>query len=237
MSKLLVVIPIIDLKIAGICIDSILMENSAAGISKEDILIVDNTKEGVGQFKGLRTYRDKDNHNIGVARSWNIGAREVLENKDLEYLVLMSAAMQFGVIKETTWVRQMETFWGANCIECDGHSWHLIAFHRRVFELIGLFDENFYPGYFEAIDFGYRLRMLNMEGGWPRAWVNALSQTVGHHTDLVLAPPLLEYYRQKWGGDKGEEEYKLPYGDKPLGYFKDHTIPELALKYGLTNWW
>lgn len=235
--KTLTVIPVIDRETADICIKSILRSDSAAGIDPNDIIIVDNTKEGLGNYFDLDVYRDPDGHNIGVARAWNIGARRVLEGKMIDYLIVMSASMQFGPIKETTWIRQMETFNGANCIESDGHSWHLIAFHRRVFELIGLFDENFYPGYFEAIDFGYRLRMLNMEGGWPRVWVNALSQSVGRHTDLVLAPPLLEYYRQKWGGDKGEEKFVLPFGDKPLGYFEDHSIPELAKKYGLTNWW
>lgn len=235
--KTLTVIPVIDKEIADACIDSVLREDSASGIKLEDILIVDNSKQGLNyQERGLRVFRDPTGHNLGVARAWNIGAREVVE-RNLDYLVIMSASMLFGPIKETTWIRQMETFNGANCIESDGHSWHLIAFHKRVFDLIGFFDENFYPGYFEAIDFGYRLRMLNMEGGWPRVWVNALSQTVGRHTDLVLAPPLLDYYKKKWGGDKGEEKYVLPFGDKPLGYFEERSIPELAKEYKLTNWW
>lgn len=234
--KTLTVIPVIDRAIADRCVESILMDSSASGIDKDDILIIDNTREGLGDYYGLRVYRDPEGHNLGVGRAWNIGAREVV-NKKLDYLTIMSQSMLFGPVKETTWIRQMKTFEGANCIEADGHSWHLIAFHRRVFELIGYFDENFYPGYFEAIDFGYRLRMLNMEGGWPRVWVNALSQSVGRHSDMVLAPPLLAYYREKWGGDKGEEKYVLPFGDKPLGYFEDTSIPDLAKKYELKEWW
>lgn len=238
MKRNLTVIPVIDTITADICINSIRMGKSAAGIELEDIIIVDNTREGLNnRYNPILTYRDLSGHNVGVARAWNIGVDWILNNLDYEYLTLMSASMQFGIEKETTWLKQMQTFWGANCIESDGHSWHLIAFHRRVFELVGRFDTNFYPGYFEAIDFGYRLRMLNMEGGWPRVWVNALSQDVGRHSDLVLATPLLDYYREKWGGDKGEEEYVLPWGDKPLGYFIDRSIPELAKKYNLSNWW
>lgn len=236
--KNLVLIPVIDRITADKCIESILMLNSAAEINPEDIRIVDNTKEGLGHYYDLNVYRDPENHNLGVPRAWNIGVREILQKgSEYDYVTLMSASMLFGPIKETTWTRQMRTFEGANCIESEGHSWHLIAFHKRIFERIGLFDENFYPGYFEAIDFAYRLKMCNLEGGWPHIWVNALSQDVGRHSDLVLAPPLLEYYRQKWGGDKGEEQFVLPFQDKPLGYFEDHSIPELALKYGLKNWW
>ena len=235
--KLKVVIPVIDKTNGIVCAESIVMRDSSAGFTKEDIVIVDNTKDGLGDyFYGFEIHRDKDGHNMGVPRAWNIGARQVVD-QGLDYLVILSSSMEFGIKLHTTWVEQMERFDGANCIECDGHSWHLIAFHRRAFELVGYFDENFYPGYFEAIDFGYRLRMLNMEGGWPRCWVNAMSRFVGRHTDLVLAPPLLRYYKEKWGGDKGEETYVLPFGDKPLGYFEDRSIPELAKKYELTNWY
>lgn len=235
--KTLTVIPVIDTITADICIDSILMVNSAAGLGVSDIIIVDNTREGLQGRYPVEVIRDPKGHNMGVPRAWNVGARRVQGSKEYDYLTVMSASMRFGPMKETTWTRQMETFKGANCIESDGHSWHLIGFHQRVFDLIGLFDENFYPGYFEAIDFGYRLKMLNMEGGWPRVWVNALSQDVGRHSNLVLAPPLLQYYREKWGGDKGEEKFVLPWGDKPLGYFPDNSIEDLIIKYELTNAW
>lgn len=250
MSKLLVVLPVLSRETADKCIESVLMNNSAAGFDEEDLLIVDNTKEGLGDLLGLKTYRDPDGHNLGVPRSWNVGARALLKS-DKEYLVLLSASMLFGPMLHTTFVRQMEAFWGSDVIECDGHSWHLIAFHRRVFEKIGLFDENFYPGYFEAIDFGYRMRLNGMEGGWPRVWVNALSQgdalhidhgTASDHlqvTEAVHNPatPLLDYYRLKWGGDKGEERYILPFNGYEIGYFPAKTIPQLAEEYKLEKWW
>lgn len=233
--QVLVVIPVADYELGKACIESILREDSASGIDIDDVLIVDNTKEG-GFPYGKHYYRDPDGHNIGVARAWNIGARQVVE-KQLDYLIIMSQSMLFGPIKETTWIKQMETFMGENVIESDGHSWHLIALHRRLFEKIGYFDENFYPGYFEQIDWCYRLELNGLQGAWARVWVNALSQTVGNHTNLVLAPPLLQYYREKWGGDKGEETFKLPFGNKPIGYFPNNSIPDLAKKYGLELWW
>jgi hypothetical protein len=234
MNKLLVILPVISPVTTDKCVESLLMENSAAGIEKEDILIVDNSREGFASKYGIRVHRT--GHNLGVPRSWNIGAQEVLD-KGLDYLVIMSSSMQFGPVLHCTWLSQMQTFWGANVIESDGHSWHLIALHRTLFEKIGLFDTNFHPGYFEQTDWCYRLRMVGLEGGWSRVWVNALSQTVGQHSDMVLATPLLEYYAKKWGGGKGHETFDKPFGDKPLDYFEEVPIPELAKRYKLTEWW
>lgn len=241
--QILVVIPVADSTYGMMCVSSILKDNSASGIKASDILVVDNTKHGLGDasvWDKVSIYRDPDGHNIGVPRAWNIGARKVVEEQ-LDYLVIMSQSMLFGPIKETTWVKQMETFNGYDVIENTGNSWHLIAIHRRIFETIGYFDTNFHPGYEEAIDFHRRMQLAGFknkgDGHWTNVWVNALSQTVGHHSNLVLAKPLLEYYDRKWNGSKGNEKFSLPFGDKPLDYFVERPIPELAKKYGLENWW
>lgn len=241
MSGLLCVIPAIDEERTKQCLGSIVRNDSSAGINLADVLVVDNSRGGMEFYSGNhQVHRDPDGHNLGVARSWNIGARAVLAG-GLDYLLIMSSSMIFGPELHCTWRWQMDQFWGADIIEADGHSWHLVAIHRRLFELVGLFDPNFYPGYFEQIDWCTRLRMIGREGAWPRPWVNALSTTVGAHSDLVLAPPLLDYYRDKWCGDKGEELHRLPWGDKPMGYFEEVPIPELAARYGLgprgERWW
>lgn len=238
MTGLLAVLPVISHDTADICIGSLLEPGNASGLHPDEILIVDNTIGGTAGRYGLRTHRDVDGHNLGVARAWNVGAREVLD-RDLDYLVLMSASMRFGPELHTTWRRQMETFWGAKVIEADGHSWHLIALHRTCFEQVGLFDENFYPAYFESIDWCYRLRMIGWEQGFIRVWVNALSQGSALHNQIVSTParPLLDYYAEKWGGKKGEETFVQPYGSKPLGFFDDVPIPVLAERYGLEVWW
>jgi hypothetical protein len=240
--NLLVVLPVIARDTADKCIRSVAMEDSSAGFTRDEILVVDNSREGWAHEYGLRTYRDPDGHNLGVARSWNVGAREVLE-RGLDYLVILSASMLFGPKLHTTWVEQMERHPDADVIECDGHSWHLIALHRRCFEAVGLYDPAFYPAYFESIDFGRRLRLVGMETGWPNCWVNAMSMGYALHHEAIEcpAPPLLDYYRQKWGGDKGEETFVLPFGDRPLDYIEEDPIPLLAERYGLgeygTGWW
>lgn len=236
--SLLVVLPVIDTTTTDICVESILMPDSAAGFGGKDMLLIDNTREGNAAYRyQLRTYRDPDNHNLGVARAWNVGAREVLD-RGLDYLVLLSSSMRFGPAMHTKWTWQMKAFWGSPLIECDGHSWHLIAIHREMFEKVGLFDGNFFPGYIEAVDWDRRIRLTSVTD-WPRAWVNALSQGTGLALNLVSCPagPLLDYYKEKWGGEKGAETYSLPFGDKPLDYWEDVPIPVLAERYSLETWW
>jgi len=226
-------------KPTDLCIQSLLRKNSSAGISPENILIVDNSRDGWAEKRyNLTTYRDPYGHNLGVARSWNVAAKEVLYRK-LDYLLIMSVSMVFGPMLHTTWVEQMQNNWGENVIEATGHSWHLIAIHRRVFETIGLFDENFYPAYFEADDFSYRMRQVGMQGGWSQGWVNAMSQGVAMHIRDVSCPhkPLIDYYWRKWGGEKGAERWTKPFGDKPLDYWPERTIEEIAHAYSLGRWW
>lgn len=238
MAKLLVVLPVITETYADKCIETLLMPKSSAGFAREDILIIDNSRHGFAVKYKLRTHRDRSRHNLGVARSWNIGAQEVLDKK-LDYLVILSASMIFGTELHCTFLSQMKAFWGENVIEAHGHSWHMIAIHRRVFEQVGLFDSNFYPAYFEAIDFSYRMRMAGLEHDFIPVWFNAMSQGSALHNEVVHIPadPLLDYYKRKWGGDKGQETFKLPFGDKPISYFKDIPIPELAERYKLVSWW
>lgn len=235
-------IPIIDLGIADVCIESILRPDSASGFDHKSLLLVDNTMTGsVAARYGLPTYRDEDGHNLGVARAWNIGAKEVME-RGLDYMIIVSASMQFGPILHQTFISEMERHTDAHVIEATGHSWHLIAFHRSVFEKIGLFDENFYPAYFEDIDFGYRMLLSkSFPFGWPNVWVNAVLTGVAQHIKFVdcSAAPLLVYYREKWGGNKGEEQFTRPFLKLKASIkdFPKRTIPELAEKYQLTNWW
>lgn len=240
MSGLQVVLPVMYVESADRCINSTLSKECSSGIEPEELLIVDNSRDGFAKkrYPNLEVHRDPNNHNLGVARSWNIGARIVLEQK-LDYLVILSASLEFGPLLHTTWRGQMERYWGRNMIEAMGHSWHLIAIHRDMFEMVGLFDENFYPAYEEQIDFGHRQELLGVQAGYTTQWVNAMSWGHANHIWEIHAPnpPLVEYYISKWGGIKGEEKWDKPFSDKPIDYWEERSIPELAKKYKLKTWW
>lgn len=250
MSTFLAVVPVVwpSGDCAGLA--SMLEPGSSLGLQPSEILVVDNTRAGevpTWDVPGeLRYHRDPDGHNLGVARSWNVGARLVLEER-IDWLVIVSASMRFGPAVHTTFREQVERHDDAQIVECEGNSWHLIAIARSTLEQVGLFDENFYPAYEESIDWGYRQRLLGLEQrGWPRVWCNAMSAGYAQHVDRdrwdapsCPSAPLLAYYAQKWGGPKGEERFDAPWGDrsKPLDWWPQRTIPELAELYGLDVWW
>lgn len=236
--KALAVLPVLLESTADACVESMLDPVSSFGIPKEDILIVDNSLDGFAGKYGLRTYRAEGIHNIGVGRAWNIAVREVLEKK-FDYLVIVSTSMYFGPVMYHTFMSHLQDHNGDNVVEATGHGWHLIALHRVLLETIGLFDENFYPAYFEDVDFGNRMKLKGLQYNWPKVWINAITRGVGLHAKAItcLPQPLMDYYAEKWGGSKGNEIFELPFGDKPIGYFPENSIPDLISKYGLTHWW
>lgn len=243
MNGLLVVLPVLTHTYADLCVETMLRAGSSSGLDADEVLVVDNTRDGTASKYGLRTWRHPDGFNSGVARSWNVGACEVLD-RGLDYLVLMSSVMQFGPALHCTWRWQMSEFWGAKIIEAEGHSFHCVAIHRSCFEKVGLFDTNFHPAYFEAEDWLLRLRLVGWEGrSHVKVWFNALSQGSALHAEVVRTPagPLLDYRRAKWGGDKGEETFRLPFENRPIDWFEDVPIPVLAERYGLgergEGWW
>jgi GT2 family glycosyltransferase len=92
---------------------------------------------------------------------------------------------------------------------------------RATFEQIGYFDQNFFPAYFEDIDYGRRMELsglptynvgpidLNHIGSASHRADPAITEQ--HHRTFMLNS---EYYRRKWGGDIGAECFGVPF-NKP----------------------
>lgn len=135
-----------------------------ASCKLDNLLVVDNTT-----------------HNRGVAASWNLGIREMYE-RGADWLIIVSAGVRFGEPGGLDLVAEMGRHPGALAVEAgvwrwnadgtgaEGFGWHLVAMHRRLFDNVGLFDENFYPAYWEDNDFGYRVKL----------WLTAHPEAVAH---------------------------------------------------------
>ena len=99
---------------------------------------------------------------------------------------------------------------------------------------VGWFDENIYPAYLEDSDHFYRVRL----SGLPATGVPDFkfvhgdgmltgSVTINSNPQYKRANALTharnhEYYKQKWGGDGGEEKYKTPFNNPllPIEYWE-----------------
>lgn len=206
MTKALVLLPSIFKRRTDICV------NSMASGFRDRLLVVDNTKT-----------------NLGVAASWNIGARMVLDHQ-LDWLVVLSAGVMFGWHGGLDFLDALEADNVSPCLEAgDGLGWHLIGFRRETLQRVGIFDEQFFA-YSEDNEWSIRFqRVFDCDSHapdfvgplWPKVPVDAELAEVAHGIKRGGAVVDLEGMRElcwrKWGRN---EEYRFPYDDKslPLDY-------------------
>jgi hypothetical protein len=112
-------------------------------LDPDALLIVDNSPDSFCRKYESRGFRISYHpHNLGVAASWNLGVKTL---KDGDILWIVSRSMFFprgwSVLAEAA---EKASEWGVNTY----HGWHLVGMTKKSFDLIGKFDENYYPAYF-----------------------------------------------------------------------------------------
>jgi len=186
----------------------------------KDIIVVDNSTNGLALpfAVGRRIHRGM---NLGVAKSWNIGVRALMESDDT-HLVICSQSVVFGRNGGRELKEMLGDEWGAEFI---GLGWHLNTFTRQFFETFGFFDENFHPAYFEDTDALYRMGLLGMpsprENGRTRPYytIDAECPDAGALKDgkaEIDFASLQTYYTAKWGGLQGDEKFERPFNNTEL---------------------
>lgn len=214
---------------------------------RENMLLVDNTVENMGIMKA---------HNLGVKKMYEDGA---------DWLIILSAAVRFGEPGGLDFVKVLEdhpdhsVIHGAS-LNVEGgkqsnpnggggvnkiFGWHLTAFHRRVFDAIGVWDENFTPYGLDDIDLSLRIRKGIPGVLWDTFPCDAADTTMSHSINLAHVksayPPRNDYFVRKWGREGGEwqnDGYPTPFNDpeKPLSYWPEPgdplSIHEVEFKKG-----
>jgi len=105
--------------------------------------------------------------------------------------------------------------------DTDNPDFSCFMIDRRAFDIIGMFDENFKPGYFEDNDYHYRLQV---EGYRAANMASVPQYHIGSQTGSSkrLKEPAVThqqfdanrtYYKNKWGGNPAEETFKTPFND------------------------
>ena len=97
---------------------------------------------------------------------------------------------------------------------------------------IGLYDENFYPVYYDDTDYIRRMKLKGVEK--TRCFPPRISQTLNGavHSDPAIFDlywsnigHIHDYYIRKWGGDYMQETFTTPFND-PTKTIKDWIIEE-----------
>lgn len=164
----------------------------------------------------------RNRQNRGVAAGWNQILRRVQYDPEFQYLYLLNNDL---ILNESScdvlleFLRAHPEYVAVSSIESNrfqpqpGHvddkalSFIAVMFARKCIEIVGLFDEQFYPAYFEDNDYMERIKR--------EVWTRGLKTGVVHDSTVVhvgsrtineggvyLGPAFSqnrERFRKKWG--------------------------------------
>jgi len=175
--------------------------------------------------------------NRGLARSWNEG---ILEAREAEADVIMIAnddvlpgkgdidAMAEAAVEWQFEPQKAEGFaymvtgrmYDLRNEEFSTSDFGMFALNPIALDTIGMFDEQFFPIYFEDKDYAYRAHISGLHA------INVESTEIIHQGsgNINALPDLMEqnhktfeankaYYVKKWGGEPGQERFKQPFDD------------------------
>lgn len=148
--------------------------------------------------------------NIGVSGAWNLMLTDMKANGyDYGLILNDDIVLSKDISYLYEYLSQKPKF--ARIL----NDWSVYLISLDVFTEIGLFDEKFFPAYFEDSDYNYRLKLAGIDTQYPKILV---PQTYRTSSSITKNPELnskfLEnrlYYIDKWGGEPTYELFKRPF--------------------------
>ena len=192
------------------------VESFERGIEVPDrYFIIDNG--GKLDFQHPKVEVKRFGRNLGVASSWNWFIQNVPDvrficNDDIE--VCENTVKSF---KDKITESQDEHFFVPQSKLGEIFS-HYVLLNSGV-DLVGLFDEKFYPAYFEDNDMHRRMNLVGVNTiPVPDCTIShKKSSTLAAYTDVEKSAHHenfrlnKQYYTKKWGGTPGKESYSIPF--------------------------
>lgn len=163
----------------------------------------------------------KPEKNLGVSGGWNW----VLQNFNPPWYFIAGNDVMFteGDLEKMVaeaWANHesMGMFFGNQ-----GHNAYIMT--RLAVDIVGLYDENFYPAYLEDCDYMWRMHLAGVSYVDVQDChiIHGEAPTWGSHT--IYSNPVFRtlngithsngynYYTRKWGGSNGGEVYRQPFND------------------------
>ena len=175
--------------------------------------------------------------NRGSCGSWNIGLKK-MDTTPAEFVIIFSPGTQFpkGADQFVNAVLDAEKNNPKLCYRIQGDGFHTVCITKRLYDILGLFDENLYPAYRDDADWQRRGVLLGPRFSESLFDIEKeLTLTTGARNNYIFAhywhniDIQVKYYVKKWGGDVGMETYKRPFGNKPLSYWKPNQTKKVRL--------
>jgi len=170
----------------------------------EKVILVDNGGEYAGDDRGGWLQVVRPAKNLGVAASWNLAAAIAGDND----LLVLNDDLRVG--QET--VGKLITCLAPHVVA--NHSWSCFLWRASTRKVVGLFDERFYPAYYEDNDYARRLWLAGLAHahvGDPdcrhAGSATAAARSDQHHQEFSENSAR---YSAKWGGPPGSERWHEP---------------------------
>jgi GT2 family glycosyltransferase len=247
MQKVQIIIPCINLwaKYTKPCIDSVV--KACKGIDHRILLVdngsFDETKIEAGKLVSDTFSHKRFEINEGCSRAWNFGINDAFERGYTHVLVLNNDVLihpesiemllaRFRVEPEVAMATMMDIT--GECVtpgsifnkdkldkigvlETEHPCFSGFMINRKCWEIVGEFDEGFYPAYYEDNDYH---RRINLSGMIAIVCPLSLFYHYGSRTTLEALPRKIDssqahrYFVEKWGGNPDSESlYKQPFNN------------------------
>lgn len=196
------------------------------------VLVIDNTPESeylaeYGQRPGFTVLPFAVN--LGVARSWNVALGR---GAPLTVILSQSVVFEAGLTDAVSRLADAADEYGCfTTLGLHAHAWTPLAV-----EMVGRWDENFWPGWYEDNDYLRRAALLGVhtaERPMPKIDIpgarTEYARTKAKFDELATYDHAIQarYYAAKWGGVPGEESYETPFDSgRPLLWWPMAPNPE-----------
>lgn len=168
--------------------------------------------------------------NAGLSRAWNTGALNLYAD-GADAVIIANDDIVFGEGDVERIAAHAMEHRGSFIVVCGGyherndepvpsHGYSCFVLQPIALEVIGCFDENLFPAYFEDCDYGRRARLAGLEQSV------CPGTSVAHvGSGTIYRDPELNrrnhstftrnqaYYRRKWGGANDHEVHATPFDD------------------------
>lgn len=180
------------------------------------IHIIDNGNQGLERLEDYENvFVHTQPKNLGVAGSWNMLCDIIYQKHDWAFLI--NDDVYLGYDADT--IEQVINYNNTFGLIQSHLNFSVILLQKDFYNLVGRFDDKFYPAYYEDSDYLYRMKLLGVFQGVD-AKLNPIdarvSQTYEKAPDFVN--DAMKYSRQryieKWGNSPLLEKFKIPFNGK-----------------------
>lgn len=175
-----------------------------------EIFIVDNGNQEFKEYpENVKII--KNDANIGVGASWNVLCEKIFETSD--YAVILNDDIYLG--KSTDYIKNIINKYPNHFIT-PTPDWCAFIIPKKIWQIVGKFDECFFPAYYEDNSYTYRMKLMRqvyIKTPLLNPFIYKSSQTLEKdYSILESRKKNKELYVKMWGGEPSKEKFLTPYG-------------------------